>query len=120
LAGHWKLCQLWILYLPKLKSKGKHNWSRYAGPEWKFNLPEIEDAFIALADLTVKIQPSWRLEEDHFSRIGEDVLSKSAWKIDRQNYLLSLHMAVTSVLHPCGCHNDSATNLKNHPDVLCV
>jgi hypothetical protein len=31
-----------------------------------------------------------------------------------------MHLAVTHKEHPCGCHNDASTNLKDHPDVVCI
>jgi hypothetical protein len=31
-----------------------------------------------------------------------------------------MHSAVTNQEHPCGCHNDAATNSKDHPDVICI
>jgi hypothetical protein len=83
-------------------------------------LPEIIDPFVALTDLAVKTRPWWRLDEDPFTRIGKDILLEFALKIDTQNGCPSLHIAITSVLHPCGCHSDSTLNSKNHPGVLYV
>jgi hypothetical protein len=81
---------------------------------------EIVDAFVALTSFAANSRPKWRPLDDHFARIKPEILAEFAHKIDKRNSLPSLHIAVTSVKHPCGCHNDGATNSKFHPDVVCI
>jgi hypothetical protein len=81
---------------------------------------EIVDVFVALTTFASNTRPLWRRDNDHFASIDPDILTKFAHKIDGRNGLPLLHLAVTSVKQPCGCHNDGAANSKTHADVVCI
>jgi hypothetical protein len=81
---------------------------------------EVVDVFVALTTFATNTRPLWRPDKDHFASIDNDTLSEFAHKIDGRNGLLLLHLAVTSVEQPCGCHNDGSANSKTHSDVVCI
>jgi hypothetical protein len=82
--------------------------------------PEIVNVFVTLTKFAANTRPAWRPHNDHFEMMDQEMLSEFAKQIDDRNGLPSLHLAVTSVEHPCGCHNDATTNSKKHADVVCI
>jgi hypothetical protein len=82
--------------------------------------PEIVGAFVALTTLASNTRPLWRLDNNHFALIDATTLKEFAQTIHPLNKIPSMHSAVTNQEHPCGCHNDAATNSEDHPDVVCI
>ena len=82
--------------------------------------PEIVDVFLALTCFADSTRPLWRTDHPHFAMLDSEMMIEFAQKIHARYGLPSLHLAVTSVDNPCGCHNDGSTNSKNYPDVVCI
>jgi hypothetical protein len=103
-------------------SNRKESITGHAMPALKPNStePEIVGAFVALTTFASNTRPSWRLDNNHFALIDAATLKEFAQKIPPLNKILSMHSAVTNQEHPCGCHNDAATNSKDHPEVVCI
>jgi hypothetical protein len=103
-------------------SNRKESITGHAMPALKPNStePEIVGAFIALATFASNTLLLWRLDNNHFALINAATLKEFAQTIHPLNKIPSMHSAVTNQEHPCGCHNDAATNSKDHPDVVCT
>jgi hypothetical protein len=84
-------------------SNRKESTTGHAMPALKptSKVPEIIDVFVTLTTFAASNQPSWRLHDDYFSTFDPEILSEFSNKIDSQNGLPSLHLAVTCVEHPC-------------------
>ena len=82
--------------------------------------PNVLKAFLALSKAAEAINPSWRPTQKYSDILPDDYLMKFAHKIHEDNIFANLHAGRTSVLEPCGCHNDGKTNSPLLPEVLCV
>jgi hypothetical protein len=103
-------------------SNRKESIAGHAMPALKPNStePEIVGAFVALATFASNMRPLWRLDNNHFALIDAATLKEFAQKMHPLNQMPSMHSVVTNQEHPCGCHNDAATNSKDQPDVGCI
>lgn len=100
----------------------KNSESGHSQPVRKKNsdLAEIISAFVTLSDLAKDFRPRWRNEGSPFEYMEESIRCQFSQTIHPDNYLESLHPAVTTIDKQCGCHNDNNVNSNILSDVYCL
>lgn len=100
----------------------KNSESGHSKPAMKKNteLEEIKLSFVTLSNLAQDFKPRWRPGGVPFEYMSDHTRSQFSKLIHEDNFMESLHPAITSIDAQCGCHNDNHVNSNLLSDVYCI